>query len=28
MMYYPGSQALPMETSPKQAFRPPASEMP
>ena len=28
MMYYPGSQALPMETSPKQAFRPPAAEMP
>jgi cytochrome c oxidase cbb3-type subunit III len=28
MMFYPGSQALPMETSPKQAFRPPAAEMP
>jgi cytochrome c oxidase cbb3-type subunit 3 len=28
MMYYPGSQALPKETSPKQSFRPPAAEMP
>jgi cytochrome c oxidase cbb3-type subunit 3 len=28
MMYYPGSQALPMETSPRQSFRPPAAEMP
>jgi cytochrome c oxidase cbb3-type subunit 3 len=28
MMYYPGSQALPQETSPKQSFRPPAAEMP
>jgi cytochrome c oxidase cbb3-type subunit III len=28
MMYYPGSQALPMEASPKQSFRPPAAEMP
>jgi hypothetical protein len=28
MMMYPGSQALPQHTEPKQSSRPPASEMP